>query len=103
MAKHRVCKVGDIGNDALEEFDVGAGEKVCVVNAGGSLFACQATCPHEGIRLCEGCVDGTTLTCLEHLWQWDLQTGAPLGLAEAPLTMFAVEIDGDDVYVTSET
>jgi toluene monooxygenase system ferredoxin subunit len=101
MTKRFVCKVGDVQPDALREFDLDAGGKVCLVNAGGTLFACQATCPHEGVRLCEGCVDDSTLTCLEHLWQWDLRTGEPCGLAEAPLTMFELEIEGDDVYVKS--
>lgn len=99
MTRRFVCKVDEVQSDALKEVTVDADTKVCVINAGGTFFACQATCPHEGIRLCEGCVDGTTLTCLEHLWQWDLPTGDPLGLAEAPLTLFDLEIEGESIYM----
>ncbi len=100
MPRRFLCKVDEVQSDALREVSVDADTKVCVVNAGGTFFACQAACPHEGVRLCDGCVDGTTLTCLEHLWQWDLRSGAPMGLAERPLATFDVEVDGDSVYLS---
>jgi toluene monooxygenase system ferredoxin subunit len=99
MARTLLCGVGDVPSDTLKELALEDGRKVCVINTGGRFYACQAACPHEGFALCEGCVDGTTLTCLEHLWQWDLASGAPQGLAEAPLTTFAVEVEGESVYL----
>ncbi len=103
MTRRLLCKVDEVEGDALREFDVDADTKVCVINSGGTFFACQPACPHEGVRLCEGCVDGTTLTCLEHLWQWDLRSGAPLGLAERPLAMFRIEVADDSVYLTESS
>lgn len=99
MTNRFLCKVKEVQSDALKELALDGDKKVCIINASGTFYACQAACPHEGIPLCEGCVDGTTLTCLEHLWQWDLRSGAPLGLAEAPLTMFDIEIEGESVYL----
>lgn len=99
MAKTFLCKVRDIPGDGIKELVVDGGRKLCIVNADGAFYACQATCPHEGFALCDGCVDGTTLTCLEHLWQWDLRSGAPLGLAESPLAIFAVEVEGESIYL----
>lgn len=99
MAKTFLCKVGDVPGDGIKELALDGGRKLCIVNAGGTFYACQAACPHEGFALCDGCVDGTTLTCLEHLWQWDLRSGAPLGLAESPLTTFVVEVEGESVYL----
>ena len=99
MAKTFLCKTEDVAANTLKEFPVDAERKVCVINAEGVLFACEATCPHERFPLCEGFVDGTTLTCLEHLWQWDLTTGDPVGRAEQPLTMFALEIDPESQAV----
>lgn len=95
MERKRVCLISDVPVNAIKQF-----EQVCVVNAGDRFFACQAACPHEGIALCEGAFDGDVLTCLEHLWQWSLREGGePRGLAEQPLTMYEVSIDGDAVYV----
>jgi toluene monooxygenase system ferredoxin subunit len=100
MAKHFLCRLDEVATDALREVNFGGDRKVCVINAAGTFYACQSACPHEGIRLCEGCVDGTTLTCLEHLWQWDLNDGSPLGLAEKPLAMFKVETEDDSLFLT---
>src|SRR5436853_1878981 len=78
------------------------GPKLVVANAGGEFFGFQATCPHQDVPLCEGLFDGSTLTCHMHLWQWDIRSGAPLGLAEAPLELYDVTVEGDAVYVGSQ-
>jgi toluene monooxygenase system ferredoxin subunit len=30
-----------------------------------------------------------------HLWQWDIRTGAPIGIAEAPLQAYPLAVEGD--------
>ena len=52
--------------------------------------------------MCEGLFDGAVLTCHQHLWQWDIRSGAPMGLAEAPLEVYNVLIEGDAIYVDSQ-
>ena len=52
--------------------------------------------------MCEGLYDGNVLTCHQHLWQWDIKTGAPLGLAEAPLERYDVFIEGEAIYVGAQ-
>ena len=99
MAKTFLCKVADVQVGSLKEISLNADKKVCVINAEGTFFACQAHCPHQGIPLCEGALEGTTLTCLEHLWQWDLRSGEPIGLAEQPLPMLKVTVDDDTLYL----
>ncbi len=99
MARKFVCKLAEIEPDTLKQVDLAEDHKLCIINAAGELFACQAYCPHQGIPLCEGVVDGTTLTCLEHLWQWDLRSGESTGLAEESLKMLRIEADGDSLYV----
>ena len=99
MTRTRICSRNDLPADSLKEFGLGDGTRICVVNAGGTLYACQANCPHQAVALCEGVLDGSLLTCLEHLWQWDLRSGEPRGLAEKPLSVFALEIIGDEVYL----
>src|SRR5207248_2812328 len=37
-----------------------------------------------------------------HLWQWDVRTGAALGIAEAPLQLFPLAREGDGVYLAGE-
>ncbi len=99
MARKFVCKLADVEPDSLKQVELGEDRKLCVINAGGEFFACQAYCPHQGIPLCEGVLDGTTLTCLEHLWQWDLRSGESTGLAEESLKMVPVTTDSDSLFV----
>ena len=59
-----------------------------VADAGDEFFAYQAFCPHEDVPLADGIHDGRILTCLEHMWQFDMRTGEPRADAEAGLTQY---------------
>ena len=94
-----LCKASDIPVNGLKQFE-SQGKAICIINAGDRFFACQAACPHQGVALCDGIFDGEVLTCLEHLWQWNLREGgAPRGLAEAALEMYPLEQQGDGLFV----
>jgi toluene monooxygenase system ferredoxin subunit len=97
-----VCRVADVPENELREFEAEGGLKLVVANAGGEFFGFQASCPHQDVPLCEGLFDGSTLTCHMHLWQWDVRTGSPLGLAEAPLQRYPLARNGDSVYLAGE-
>ncbi len=99
MARQRVCATADIPANGMKECVAEGGLKLLVANSGAEYFACQAMCPHQEVALCEGLYDGSVLTCHQHLWQWDIRTGAPLGLAEAPLEFFPVKVDDGALYV----
>jgi toluene monooxygenase system ferredoxin subunit len=83
----------------MAAFDAGEGLKVLIASSGEEYFACQATCPHQDVSLAEGLFDGSVLTCHQHLWQWDIRSGSPRGLAEIPLDCFKVEVDNDSIYI----
>jgi toluene monooxygenase system ferredoxin subunit len=102
MAKHLVCRVSDVPENGLKECEAEGGLKLVVANAGGEFFGFQAICPHQDVPLCEGLFDGSTLTCHMHLWQWDVRTGSPLGLAEAPLQRYPLTKEGDALYLGGE-
>ena len=76
--------------------------KLLVANSGSEYFAVQAVCPHQEVALCEGMYDGSVLTCHQHLWQWDIRTGAAMGIAEAPLERYDVTVEGDAIYVGAQ-
>jgi toluene monooxygenase system ferredoxin subunit len=103
MAKRMVCRVADVPENTLKECEAEGGLKLVVANAGGEFVGFQAMCPHQDVPLCEGLFDGATLTCHMHLWQWDVRSGAPLGIAEAPLQRYALARDGDALYLGGES
>ncbi|WP_045732259.1 non-heme iron oxygenase ferredoxin subunit [Pseudarthrobacter chlorophenolicus] len=66
----------------------------------GDIHAIGDTCSHADISLSEGDVDGCAIECWGHGSQFDLRSGQPLQLpAYDPVPVFAIELDGDDVYV----
>src|SRR4051794_9627243 len=99
MTRKLACSRDDVTPGSLKECTLEGGEKVLIARDGEEYFACQPMCPHQEVALCDGLFDGSTLTCHQHLWQWDIRTGEPQGLAEAPLEVYRAQVDGDGVYV----
>ena len=99
MTKRFVCKVADVPQNGLKEVEAEGGLKLLVASAGGEFFGYQAQCPHQDVALCEGLYDGSVLTCHMHLWQWDIRTGEPMGIAEAPLQGYPIAVEGDALYL----
>jgi len=102
MTRKLICKIAEIPANGLKECEAEGGLKLLVANSGNEYFAVQAMCPHQDVALCEGLFDGSVLTCHQHLWQWDIRTGAPMGLAEAPLERYDVTVEGDAIFVGSQ-
>jgi toluene monooxygenase system ferredoxin subunit len=102
MNKKFVCSRSQVPANGMVECEAEGGLKLLIANTGDAYFAYQAVCPHQDVPLCEGLYDGSILTCHQHLWQWDIRTGAAIGLAEAPLEGFPVQVDGDSIYVVAQ-
>jgi len=94
----RVCRADEVPANGMKEFAVD-GTSVLIVHTGTDFVAFQAMCPHEAVPLEQGVHDGCLLTCLEHTWQFDLKTGAPVGDAEEGLKSYRLKAEGDDLYV----
>ena len=94
----RVCRTDEVPADGMKQFTVD-GTDILIVRAGARTYAYQALCPHETIPLEQGVHDGSVLTCLEHLWQFDLRTGGPLGDAECGLTGYPLKEEQGTLYV----
>jgi nitrite reductase/ring-hydroxylating ferredoxin subunit/(2Fe-2S) ferredoxin len=94
----RVCASSDVPANGMKEFAVN-GTSVVIVNTGEAFAAFQALCPHEAVPLAAGVCDGATITCLEHLWQFDSRTGAPMGDAQEGLKGYRLKEERGEIYV----
>ena len=103
MSRKFVCARSRVPANGMVECEAEGGVKLLVANSGDDYFAYQAICPHQEVPLCEGLYDGAVLTCHQHLWQWDIRSGAAIGLAEAPLESFPVQVEGDCIYVVAQS
>jgi nitrite reductase/ring-hydroxylating ferredoxin subunit/(2Fe-2S) ferredoxin len=97
----RVCRADDVPVNGMKEFAVD-GTSVLIAHTGDAFVAYQAMCPHEAIPLEQGIHDGCMLTCLEHMWQFDLKTGAPQGDAEKGLKGYPLKEERGELYVALE-
>ncbi len=74
MAFVRAAKAADVGAGTIREVPVGS-TMVALANVGGSFYAINNTCLHRGGPLGQGALEGKTVTCPWHGWQFDVTTG----------------------------
>ncbi len=80
------------------------GDAICVVRAGGEVFAVHDQCTHAAVPLSEGDVDGATIECWMHGSRFDLRTGAALNLpATTPVKTYPVRRHDGHVQVSQSS
>ncbi|HEY1729484.1 MAG TPA: Rieske 2Fe-2S domain-containing protein [Candidatus Baltobacteraceae bacterium] len=99
MGWDRVSGAENLAPGKMQQLATEGGNDVLILNGAGTFYACQAICPHMDTPLEEGMFDGETLTCHQHLWQWDIATGDPKGLSESPLECLRVKNEDGAVMV----
>jgi 3-phenylpropionate/trans-cinnamate dioxygenase ferredoxin component len=102
MAETRVCSVKDVDPGSKKLVDVD-GFKLCVVRIDDDFYVVDDTCSHANYSLCEGDLweEDREIECPKHGSTFSLETGEPQTLpATAPVRVYDVKIDGDDVVVT---
>jgi nitrite reductase (NADH) small subunit len=94
----KVAKVADVADGTAKVVEAG-GKQIALFNVGGKLYAIDNTCKHRGGPLAEGEIDGTTVICPWHGWEYDITTGANLDDASVKLGCYPLKTDGDDILI----
>ena len=95
----RACALSDLVEGKPHAAEV-EGTEVALVRDGADVYAIRDECSHAEIALSEGDVEGCTIECWLHGSRFDLRTGEALGPpAVAPVAVYPVRLDGDDVLV----
>jgi len=97
----RVCCIADLPAVGAVQAEI-AGLRVAIVrDSAGNVHAIDDTCSHANVSLSEGDVEDGEIECWLHGSRFDLRSGRPTGLpATAPIAVYPVKIDGDDVFVS---
>lgn len=92
----KVSEVPEFGKKLVEA----GGVQVLLVKTKGTVYACEAECPHQGAPLQGAFVkEAGRLSCPRHGYRFDLATGACADHQEYTLKVYPVEIRGDEVFV----
>ncbi len=94
-----VARVADVAPGTATTVVVDRRE-IALFNAGGTFYALENTCPHQGGPLAEGWIAGRTVTCPWHAWCFDLASGKMTLGDYASVETFEVRVVGDQVQVS---
>ncbi len=72
---------------------------VALANVDGQVYALDGICAHQGGPLGRGTLNGCTLTCPWHGWQYDATTGRQLLSQHVRQRRYPVRIEGDTIMV----
>ena len=70
-----------------------------LLNIDGEIRAFEDRCPHLSSRLSEGDIDGRTLTCAAHLWEFDAVTGKGTDPGNSQLNVFETRMADGNIEV----
>ena len=93
-----LCGIDDLWVGDMESFAVGTRE-VLLVNIDGEFHAYDGACPHQGMPLVEGQLEGRALTCRAHRWSFDAASGASINPHGKCLHRFMLRIENGQVWV----
>ena len=93
----KVAETDDMTLGAGRTFDVD-GFSIAVFNVGGTLYAIDDSCPHQGSSLAMGRLEGWTVTCRSHGMKVNV-TGGQQPSSGVNVRSFPVEFRPDGVYV----
>lgn len=87
------------GTLARLELNIAGMPPLCVVRLDGELRALPDRCPHRGVRLSTGRLDGTAVTCRAHGLSFDVLTGQSAQDRYSKATPYIVTVCRDEVSV----
>lgn len=94
-----VGRTDEVAPGSVKVYEVG-GQRVAVCNVGGSFYAIDDLCTHDGGPLDQGELEGDQIECPRHGALFDVKTGKALALpAVQPVKTYPVQVAGDEIQV----
>lgn len=98
----KVAETKDIEPSNMKAVDI-SGERVCIVNVGGSYYAIGNVCTHVGGPLDEGTLEGYEVECPWHGSKFDVRTGEPTKPpAKQAVPRYEVKIEENNILVRKQ-
>lgn len=94
----RVASLSEVAPDSVIEVMI-EDAPIAICNVNGEVHALAGICPHRGGPLGQGAVNGNSVTCPWHAWDFDCRTGANDFDASQRVTVFPVKIESGEISV----
>lgn len=94
----KVASLSELAKGAAKAVEIN-GKSIALFNVDGTVYATDNTCLHQGGPLGEGTLEGDTITCPWHMWQYSVRTGENLEDSLLKLETYPVQVEGDDIKV----
>ncbi len=93
-----IAKTEDVapGTGIVAEIDE---KSLAVFNVNGDYRVIDNTCVHRGGPLGEGDLEGETVSCPWHGWEYNVKTGACTNNPAACVKSYEVIVEGSDIKV----
>jgi nitrite reductase/ring-hydroxylating ferredoxin subunit len=98
MAFVKVAKVSDLNADPLIEVMVGD-DAYALCKVDGEIHALNGICPHQGGPLGQGMLNGSSIMCPWHAWEFDCRTGKSSDEPDEAVATYPVKIEGEDILI----
>jgi nitrite reductase/ring-hydroxylating ferredoxin subunit len=98
MAFVKTLKLAELPPGTVAEFSL-EGRDIALANVGGKVYAINNVCLHSGGPLGQGVLDGNSVMCPWHGWQFDVTTGKTLDDPTIGVDCYRTEVRGDDIFV----
>jgi nitrite reductase (NADH) small subunit len=98
MPRLKAGSLTEIPPGAVKEVEAGdATYAVC--NVDGTLHCVHGTCPHAGGPLGQGTLDGSTLMCPWHGWEFDCRSGLSASDDDLQVETYPVLVQDGNVFI----
>ena len=94
----RIAAENELSAGSSGEYVVGQ-RIIALFNFGGTFYALDGICPHQGGPLGKGSLTGCIVTCPWHGFQFDVTTGQHQTSRSLVQPTFPVKVEGGEVWV----
>ncbi len=101
MALQRVTRLDELWSGEMRSVHLG-NCTILLARVDDLIVAYEDRCPHKGLPISSGTLDGPIITCSGHHWSYDLRDGCGVNPTSARLRALTVEIRDGEIWVDAE-
>ncbi len=96
-AWHAVAGIGEVAEGEIT-YRHSDGRNLYLYREGDDVRVYDSRCPHQVTDIPHLSLEGTTLTCPKHHWEFDIRTGDCIKIGKRPLKQFDSKVEGGTLY-----